>query len=373
MEFNVSSASLLKGILDVSKAIPAKTALPILENFLFDLKGETLEITASDQELTLRTCVPVQEGGEEGSMAVPARQITDLLKSLPDQPITIKTTSDGSFECLWVNGNSSLPYFPAADYPEIKGAGEDAIQASFPAQVLCEGISSTVYATSDDEIRPAMNGILFDFGTDSTTLVASDSHKLICYTTPDVKSADVASFILHKKPAGILKSIIGKDEENVAIAFDSKNASFKFGQTEVICRLVIGKYPKYRDVIPQNNSNILRIDRQQLLNTVRRVSVCANKASNHIKFELSNNQLEISAQDLGFSIAAYEKIACQYDGDDLAIGFKSPFIIEILSNMSCGEIVMKFLDSKRAALIIPAENEEESGKICGIIMPIMIS
>ena len=161
--------------------------------------------------------------------------------------------------------------------------------------------------------------------------------------------------------------------ETVEIAFDSKNATFKFGQTLVICRLVVGKYPKYRDVIPQNNSNILKINRMQLLNTVRRVSVCANKASNHIKLDLKPGSLEISAQDLGFSIAAYEKMECQYDGADLTIGFKSPFIIEILSNMNCGEIVMKFLDSRRAALVVPAENEEECGKICGIIMPIMIS
>ena len=181
------------------------------------------------------------------------------------------------------------------------------------------------------------------------------------------------SFILHKKPAAILKAIIGKDADNVEIAFDSKNAVFRFGQTEVICRLVVGKYPKYRDVIPQNNSNILRINRVQLLNTVRRVSVCSNKASNHIKFDLKSGSLMVSAQDLGFSIAAHETMQCQYDGEDLTIGFKSPFIIEILSNMNCGELVMKFLDSKRAALVVPAEEEEESEKICGIIMPIMIS
>ena len=243
----------------------------------------------------------------------------------------------------------------------------------FPAQSLIEGISSTIYATADDEIRPAMNGILFDIDVASTTLVASDSHKLICYTTADVKASEKASFILHKKPAAILKAIIGKDAEVVDLTFDSKNATFTFAQTMVICRLVVGKYPKYRDVIPQNNSNILKINRMQMLNTVRRVSVCANKASNHIKLDLQPGSLEISAQDLGFSIAAYEKMQCQYDGEPLTIGFKSPFIIEILSNMNCGEIVMKFLDSKRAALVVPAEEEADSEKICGIIMPIMIS
>ncbi len=373
MKLIISSSELLRGVMAVAKAIPAKSPLPILENFLFDLKGGTLEITASDSELTLKTRIEVENAAEEGRIAVPAKHVMDLLKELPDQPLTISTTSDSSFVCSWASGESTLPYFPAEDYPEITGTDDTAVTLQFPAQSLAEGISSTIYATADDEIRPAMNGILFDIDLTSTTLVASDSHKLICYTTADVKATEKASFILHKKPAAILKSIIGKDVEVVDIAFDSKNATFRFGNTTVICRLVVGKYPKYRDVIPQNNSNILRINRVQLLNTVRRVSVCSNKASNHIKFDLKNDTLMVSAQDLGFSIAAYETMQCRYDGEELTIGFKSPFIIEILSNMACGEVVMKFLDSKRAALVIPAEDEEDSGKICGIIMPIMIS
>ena len=373
MKLIISSSELLRGVLAVSKAIPAKSPLPILENFLFDLKGNVLEITASDSELTLRTQIEVENTAEEGKIAVPAKHMIDLLKELPDQPLTISTLNDSSFTCSWASGESTLPYFPAEDYPPITGTDETATTIQFPAQTLLDGISSTIYATADDEIRPAMNGILFDIDTASTTLVASDSHKLICYTTKDVQAAEKSSFILHKKPASILKAIIGKEEENVEVSFDAKNAVFKFGQTVVICRLVVGKYPKYRDVIPQNNSNILRINRMQLLNTVKRVSVCSNKASNHIKFDLKNGSLMVSAQDLGFSIAAHENIACQYDGVELAIGFKSPFIIEILSNMACGELVMKFLDSKRAALVVPAETEEESEKLCGIIMPIMIS
>ena len=373
MKVIISSSELLKAVMAVAKAIPAKSPLPILENFLFDLKGNVLEITASDSELTLKTQVEVESTSEEGRIAVPAKHMMDLLKELPDQPLSINTASDSSFVCSWSSGESTLPYFPAEDYPEITGTDETAVTLEFPAQSLVDGIASTIYATADDEIRPAMNGILFDIDTASTTLVASDSHKLICYTTNDVKASEKASFILHKKPAAILKAIVGKDAETVEIAFDSKNATFKFGNTVVICRLVVGKYPKYRDVIPQNNSNILHINRVQLLNTVRRVSVCSNKASNHIKFDLKNGSLMVSAQDLGFSIAAHETMPCQYDGDDLTIGFKSPFIIEILSNMNYGEVVMKFLDSKRAALIVPAEDEAESDKICGIIMPIMIS
>ena len=188
-----------------------------------------------------------------------------------------------------------------------------------------------------------------------------------------MKATEKSSFILHKKPAAVLRAILGKDENPVQIAFDSSTVVFTCGNTTMVCRLVVGKYPKYRDVIPQNNANVLRISRTQLLNTVRRVAVCANKASNHIKFDLKEGQLEISAQDLGFAIAAYEKIACDYSGDELTIGFKSTFLTEILSNMGCEELVMKFADSRRAALIVPSEEEAASEKICGIIMPIMIA
>ena len=372
MEFNVSSAELLKGMMDVFKAIPAKGSISILENFLFSLSDGTLEITASDQELTLRTSVKVENVSEDGRIAVPARQLLELFKVLPDQPVKIKTTGEASFDCIWGNGNSSLPYFPAADYPDIKGVGDDAMKVEFPSSVLVDGINGTVYATADDEMRPAMNGIFFDIAPESTTLVASDSHKLICYTTADVKSDAAASFILHKKPAAVLRSIIDK-EETVEITFDSSTVVFSFGVTTMVCRLIVGKYPKYRDVIPQNNSNILKIDRQQLLNTVKRVAVCANKASNHIKLELNPGQIEITAQDLGFAIAAYEKLECDYSGASLSIGFKSSFLVEILSNMSCETIVMKFADSRRAALIVPSEEEAANEKICGIIMPIMVS
>jgi len=373
MKFNISSSELLKALMDVSKAIPSKASLPILENFLFVLNGGILEITASDQDLTLRTSIEVDNTDEEGSIAAPAKFLTDLLKALPDQPICIKTIKDGSMECSWASGNSVLPFFPADDYPQIKTVGEDAEKVTIPAQELIDGISGTIYATSDDEIRPAMNGIFFDIDVDSTTLVASDAHKLICHTSKEVKAAAKSSFILHKKPALVLKSTVSKEDGDIEVAYDNSTVTFTFGNTTMISRLVVGKYPKYRDVIPQNNSNVLKIDRGLLLNTLKRVSVCANKASNHIKFDLKQGQLEISAQDLGFEIAAYEKINCDYSGDEITIGFKSSFLIEILNNMNCENMVMKFADSRRAALITPAEEEEESEKMCGIIMPIMIS
>ncbi len=373
MKLIVSSSELLRGVLAVSKALPTKSPFPILENFLFSLKGDKLRITASDTEISLTTEIEVEQANEEGQIAVPAKHMVDLLKELPDQPLTISTKGESSFECSWTSGESILPYFPAIDYPESATIDDTAVTVQFPAQTLVEGLAGTVYATADDEIRPAMNGVFFDIDLESTNLVASDAHKLICFTAADVKTSEKSSFILHKKPASILRSIIGREVEMVELVFDTKNVVFKFDDTVFISRLVVGKYPQYQDVIPQNNTNVLKIDRQVFLNTVRRIAVCANKASNHIKLDLTSGSMVVSAQDLGFSIAAHEQVNCQYEGDDLSIGFKSPFIIDILSNMTSTEIEMKFLDSRRATLIIPAEGEEEKGRICGIIMPIMIA
>ena len=371
MKFSVSSADLLKGILTVQRAIPARTTEAILEDYLFALRGNVLELTASDMEITLRTEIEVNTE-EEGRIAVPARQLTDLLKEIPDQPLTISTLGENSFSCAWTGGESTLPYFNPDDYPQPQTTAEGAVTVEIPAQTLTEGIAGTVYASSDEENRPIMNSIFFDIKADATTLVASDLQKLICYTADDVKTAGDASFILGKRHANVLKAILGKGEQAVSVTFDDKIAIFRFGATTMISVLVAGKYPDYRTIIPKNNSNILRINRLQLLNTVRRIAVCSPNASSQIKFELTPGSLEVSAQDVGFEIAAHERIACQYDGEDLVIGFKSTHLIEILSNFGCESIVMKFADKRRSALLLPSEEEASQVKVFGIVMPIMV-
>lgn len=374
MKLTVSSAELLKGLMDVSKAIPTKTGFPILENFLFSLSGDKLEITASDQELTLKTTLEVENTEEEGEIAVPAKHLTDLLKQLPDQPITIKTVNDNTFECTWNSGSSMLPYYPADDYPKVLPPEEEVpLKLTLPEKTLAEGISGTIYATSDDEIRPAMNGIFFDIAPESTSLVASDSHKLICYTTEDTHPEIKSSFILHRKSAAVIKTLLRENsEDEVEINYGQNKIVINFNNITVASSLIIGNFPNYEVVLPKNNPNILKINRLELLNSVKRVSVCANKASNHIKLEITDQFMEISAQDLGFSIAAHEKLSCEYMGDDLIIGFKSIFLIEILSNLECDNVVIKFADKRRAALIVPSEDDEDYGKIRAIIMPIMI-
>ena len=372
MKLVVSSSELLKAILTVQKAIPAKTTEAILEDYLFVLSGSTLEITASDKEITLKTVIEVESTEQEGRMAVPARQMTDLLKELPDQPLTISTVSESSFTCAWASGESTLPYFNPDDYPQVQTVGDNATLIKISAETLADGISNTVYASSDEDNRPVMNSIFFDIKADCTTLVASDLQKLICYTADDVKAPADSSFILNKRHANVLKSLLGKESGEIEVNFDEKIAIFKFGNTTMISCLVVGKYPDYKTIIPKNNSNILKINRAQLLNTVKRIAVCSPKASNHIKFELTQGSLEVSAQDVGFEIAAHEKVECRYDGDDLVIGFKSTHVTEILSNMDCEEITLKFADKRRSVLILPSEEEAAKVKVFGIVMPIMV-
>ncbi len=380
MKFTISVNELLKALMDLSKAIPVKSPLPILENFLFVLDEKGLQITASDSETTLRTVIDVENIEENGSIAVPARHLLDLLKNLPDQPISIETKAskkdgenDSTFVCNWESGKSDLPYFPAEDYPEIKSLTEEENCIEIPAETLLEAINNTVYATSDEELRPVMTGILFDIDEDKTTFVGTDAHKLICYTSNKIESKVKTQFILSKKVANILKSLIAKEQDNITIKFNGQIAEFHYGKENiVICRLIAGKYPDYRTVIPKNNSNVLKIDKQLLINIVKRISVCANKASNQIKFDLQEGQLEITAQDISFSLAAYEKIQCDYSGESFSIGLRSNFIIEMLSNIDCSNIVMKFKDKKAPVLVLPSEEEENSANICGLLMPLVV-
>lgn len=372
MKFSVSSAELLRSVLTVQKAIPSKAAEAILEDYLFELEGTTLTITASDTEITLRTVLQVADVEQEGRIAVAAKQLTELLKELPDQPLTISNMNENSFSCAWASGESVLPCFNPDDYPVIKSADGEAWSISLSSQTLAEGIADTVYASSDDDNRPNMNSIFFDIKPDGTTLVASDLQKLICFRTKAVKAACDCSFLLNKRHANVVKSILSKEDEEVKVVFDSKYAVFSFAQTTAICCLVSGKYPDYNSIIPKNNTNVLTISRTQFLNSVRRITVCSPKASNHVKFEMTAGSIEISAQDLGLEIAAHEKVSCSYEGDDLSIGFRANHIIEILSNLSCENVIIRFADKRRSALILPDGDEDAVNKVFGIVMPIMV-
>lgn len=373
MKFVVSSTELFSRLSSVSRVISSKNTLPILDNFLFILKDGNLTITATDLETTLSAKLSVENVIEEGEITVPAKLLVDSLKEFNDMPLTFSTSEANSIiEITWLNGSAQLPFTLAADYPSAPAISEIQTNLVIPASSLLEGINRTLYATAEEELRPVMNGIFFDIDVNSSTLVASDAHKLVCYTRKDIKADNKSSFILPKKPATVLKNILAKSEENVSVTFDNKNAYFEFETFVLVCRLVEGNYPAYRSVIPKNNINKMLISRQDLLNSTRRVAVCSNQASSQIKLKISGNQLVISAQDIDFSVAAHEKLSCQYDGEEMEIGFKSTFLIEILSNINSSDVSFEFSDPTRAALIIPSGSADTNEEILALIMPMML-
>lgn len=365
---------LLSHLSVVSRVISSKNTLPILDNFLFRLKGNELEIVASDLESTLSTKIALDNVQDEGSIAIPYKILIDTLKEFSEQPLTFEI-DPGTLSIVInsENGQFNIVGQPADDFPKAAELSpESKVSVKVSADILLNGITKTIFATADDEMRPVMNGIFIELTAEGMTFVASDSHKLVRYRRKDVQVDDFSSFILPKKPANLLKSILVKETGSVNMEFDSKNARVTMSGYTLICRLVEGTYPNYSAVIPVQNPNRMIIDRLDFYNSVRRVSIYSNAASNLIKLGLSANQCVVSAQDLDFSVSAYERLTCDYEGDEMEIGFKSAFLVEILANLSTTEVVLSMSDPSRAGLIFPHQNENPDEDVLMLLMPMMI-
>ncbi len=375
MKFVVSSTELLNHLTAISRVISSKSTLPILDNFLFNLEDSKLTITASDLETTLITWVELENTEGIGQIAIPAKLLIDTLKEFPEQPLTFQlNTETFAIDIFSENGKFSIVGQNGEEYPELPElhAG-NATSVSMNHDVMLNGIVKTLFATADDELRPVMNGILIEISPENATFVASDAHKLVRYKRSDVKADIESSFILPKKPAALLKNLLPKEDFAVKLEFDEKNAFFNLTNFKVICRLVEGKYPSYNSVIPTNNPNKMVIDRLELYNTLRRVSVFSNAASNLVRLKISGNQLVVSAQDVDFSISAVERLNCSYEGDEMEIGFKSSFLLEILSNLSTTEVKMELSDPTRAGILLPVEKELDEEDVLMLLMPMMIN
>ena len=371
MKFNVSSKELFAQLQAASRVIAAKNSLQILECVLFDLQGDQLTLTASDGETTLRTSMQVDAAQGEGKVAVAAKILLETLKEFSEQPLTFHiddqnfglniTSANGTYSFVGANGN---------EYPEMPvEMGENSFDIA--ADVLLDAVNKTIFCTADDELRPVMNGIYFDLNEEKITLVATDAHRLVRYANDSVKGAQAVSFILPKKPAQLLRQVL-KGTDNVNVNFGAKNATFTFGQTVIVCRQIEGRFPNYNAVIPQNNQNKVIVDRQTIVNACKRVAVFANTGTSLIKLALSENQIKISAQDIDFSTSAEETIACDYTGMPMAIGFKAPFLIEILSSIASQDVVLALADPARAGLILPSENEANQ-ELLILLMPMLLN
>lgn len=374
MKFIVASGELQKALNTVSGVISSSQSRPILENYLFEVDGNNLKITASDGETTLVTTLEVKSD-ETGKFAVPAKIFQDFVKTYGEQPLTlsVKDSEDGNgslLEILDEKDNFAVALDNAEDYPELPEF--DAAQSvKISAGVLSEALTNTLFATSNDSLRPVMTGVLFQFKEDETNFVSTDSHRLVVYKRTDLINAEPIEFIMPKKPLAIFKNILANSNDEVIIEFNENMAKFAFGNNIWICRLIDGKYPNYSAVIPKENPNVLTINRNLLLSSIRRASIMSNKSTNQVRFKLSGNILHLHAEDTEYANKADMQIPCNYNGEDINIGFSSKFLTEMLSVLSSDDITMKMSQPNRPGIIEPVDGLEAEENILMLSMPVI--
>lgn len=373
MKFTVSSSALFSRLQAISRVINSKNSLPILDCFLMELRDGTLFMTASDNETTLSTSVEVNESVEDGRFAVNSKTLLEALKEISEQPLNFAINpSNLEITVQYMNGKYSLMGQNADDYPVAQSLGSNAVEMSIDTATLLSGITRSLFATADDELHPVMNGIYFDITAEDLTFVASDGHKLVRCKNFSAHGEGRSAFILPKKPANMLKNLLPKEEGDVRIGFDDRNANFTTDNYHMVCRLIEGRFPNYNSVIPQNNPHRATIDRASFISALRRVSVFSSQASSLIKLSLSQDLMTISAQDIDFSTSAEEKIICQYDGNPMSIGFNSNFLIDILNNIVGTNIIIELADPSRAGVIVPEEQAENEDQLM-LLMPMMLN
>ena len=373
MKFTVSSSALLSVLSMTGKVINNKSSLPILEHFLMELKDGVLRVTASDSETTLIGNLEVDNVEQEGMVAAPAKVLLDVLKECSEMPLTFEVNENTwEIKISWHSGGSSVPGANPVSYPTNKTLAEDKTEVTMDVDTLVNGINKTIFATADDDFKPMMNGVFFNIEQNGITYVATDGHKLVKFTT-DHNCEQAASFILPKKPANLLKTMLLKEEEDVTVSFDKSNAVFTLKNYILICRLIEGDYPNYNAVIPAGNPNKILIDRIEFLNGIKRVAVCANSATNLIRLDVADNKLTLAAQDVNFYVSANESLNCSYEGSPISIGFKSIFLVEILSNIETPTVLVELADSTRAGVFKPVYDDVQSSSTLMLLMPMIIS
>ena len=371
MKFIVSSVALLKKLQIVGGVINSSNTIPVLDHFLFELENSSLTITASDLETTMSTTIDV-DSESKGKLAIPSKLLLDTLKTFPEQPLTFVILENNIIEINSNHGKYALAYASGEEFPQ-------AIQLQDPSatvmlgDVLANAIAKTIFAAGNDDLRPVMSGVFFQFSTEGLTFVATDAHKLVKYSREDISASQAAEFIMPKKPLNLLKSILAGSEEQVTIEYNNSNAKFSFDNTEMVCRLIDGKYPNYEAVIPKENPNKLNIERSQFLNSVRRVSIFSNKTTHQIRLKIAGAELNISAEDIDYSNKAEERLTCDYQGDDMQIGFNSRFLTEMLNNLTSDEVSLEMSMANRAGILTPTDGLDDGEFVTMLVMPVMLN
>ncbi|MCD2259422.1 DNA polymerase III subunit beta [Psychroserpens luteolus] len=371
MKFIVSSTYLLKQLQVLGGVINSSNTLPILDNFLFELKDSKLTVSASDLETTMSSSLDV-ESDNDGSIALPARLLLDTLKTFPEQPLTFVVEDNNTVEISSNHGKYALAYADGNEFPKAVEL-DNPSTTTIAGDILATAISKTIFAAGNDDLRPVMSGVFFQFSTEGLTFVATDAHKLVKYTRGDVKADQVAEFIMPKKPLNLLKGILAANDDAVTIEYNDSNAKFTFENSVLVCRLIDGKYPNYEAVIPKENPNKLTIDRTQFLNSVRRVSIFSNKTTHQIRLKIAGAELNISAEDIDYSNKAEERLTCDYQGDDMQIGFNSRFLTEMLNNLNSDEVQLEMSLPNRAGILTPIDGLDDGEKVTMLVMPVMLN
>lgn len=373
MRFTISSTALNSRLLSLSRVINSKNTLPILDCFLFEVRGGQLIVTASDSENVMQSTMPLESFEGEGMFAVNSQTIIDAVKELPEQPLNIDINlGELKIYVTYQNGYYDFPIQNAEEYPQVQAVDEGAISMTIDSGVLADNISRSLFATAQDELRPVMNGIYFDLTVDYLAIVASDGHKLVRNKNLNIKSDAPSAFILPKKPATLLKNVLVKDGSNVMIRFDQHSAEITFTDGKLNCRLIEGRYPNYDSVIPKDNPNHIVIDRKSFIGALRRVLPFSSDSSQLIRYKVGNGQLELSAEDVDFSTRAKESITCEYEGTPMQIGFKGSSMLEILNNLQSENVAVRLADPSRAGVIEP-DGQEENQEILMLIMPMLLN
>ncbi|MFA8300125.1 MAG: DNA polymerase III subunit beta [Hyphomicrobiales bacterium] len=373
MKFIVSSSLLLKNLQSLNGVISSNNTLPILDDFLFELVDTKLLITASDLETTMKVEVELNKSEGDGSVAIPAKILISTLKTFADIPITFTVDPNNlGVEISAGDGTYKLSGHRGEEYPQTPSL-EDTTSLQVEAHVLVSAFTKTIFATGNDELRPVMSGVFCEITPDDITFVATDAHKLVRYSRKDAKGENSTSFILPKKPLNQMKSVLPIDETLVEISYNTTNAVFEFGTVKLVCRLIDGNYPNYRAVIPMDNPNVLTIDRQFLLNSIKRVAIFANQSTHQVRFKISGQELLLTAEDIDFSNEAKERLSCGYQGEDMEIGFNSKFIQEMLNNIESDEVQIEMSAPNRAGIIVPVQEDNNEEEILMLVMPVMLN
>lgn len=370
MKFLVSSSALLKQLQHINGVINANTVLPILEDFLFEVGSNRLTVVATDLETVMRIEMDI-EANETGKVCIPARILMDSLKNLPDQPLTFTIEKNFAVEITTDNGKYKVMGENPDNFPK-EPVADDTTSFVMPSTALITAINKTLFAVSNDDLRPAMTGVLFELNEDGIQFVATDAHRLMRFRRTDVACPQADSFIVPKKPLSLLKSALPNNENELTINYNSNHLFVKHGSTQMSCRLIDARFPDYKVVIPLDNPYKLTVNKNDFQSALRRVSVFSNKSTNQVVLNIVGNELQLAAQDVDFSFEGNERMQCQYTGEDMAIAFNARFLIEMLNAAESDEVVVELSTSTKAGIIKPSENTEHEDLLI-LVMPLMLN